>query len=507
MTKPEPREVPYSPVAKLIAKRQAQILTRPSSPAPSTPSTLPSTLVVSQPVEELEVVTHYTPVEAAMAEEEALYEVNQKHAVILNLGGSGKCVVMEWTQNKINPQWQEPSYRTFTSFRERCSNEYVQSEEMTSKGKKIGVAPLGSWWLTQPSRRQYADVDLVPNGPKVLPGNRFNLWEKFGVEPEQGDWSPLSAHLHDVLAAGDPKCADYILKYTAWKLQHPGERPEVALVFKGKKGTGKGLWMTTLLKIFGPHGVHIHNTAHLVGKHNKHLQNKLLVCADEAVWGGDKEAERVLKGMVTDPTIMIEPKGVDAFEWPNRLGLIMSANEKWVVPATEDERRWAVFEVNPIHMQDEAYFVPLFDEIEKGDCVAAMLYDMLQMELGKWHPRYNIPQTAALLEQKVHSLDGLDQWWLAKLNTGQTPTPQKNNPRHIISAKLLDEAKKFSQRNSYVTETEFGRFMRGLGCQHKSTGANWGWVLKPLAEQRADWEQRFGAKWNWLAHIPDWNAT
>ena len=536
MTKPE-----YSPVAKIMAKRQAQPtntelapldpasealgrqgreLARrqatqppftpftPSTP-PSTPSIPPSALPSAvQDLQPVKAVTHYRPFEAAMTEEEALFTINHDHAVILNLGGSGKCVVMEWADSKINCQWQEPSYRTFASFRELHSNQYVQSEEVTSKGKKLGVAPLGAWWLTQPSRHQYADVDLIPNAPNVLPGNRLNLWKGFGVEPKQGDWSPLKYHLHDVLAAGDPKSAEYILKWTAWKFQHPGERPEVSMVFKGKKGTGKGLWMTVALKVFGPHGVQIHKAEHLTGKHNKHLQNKLLVCADEAVWGGDKDAERVLKGMVTDPTLMIEPKGVDAFEWLNRLGIIMSANETWVVPATEDERRWAVFAVSPKHRKEEAYFTPLFDEINNGDLVAAMLHDMLRMDLGKWHPRYNIPQTSALLEQKTHSLGGLDQWWLAKLNTGQTPTPQKNNPRHIISANLLDEAKRYSERNRYVTETEFGRFMRELGCQHKSTGAKWGWVLKPLAEHRADWEARFEAKFDWLEpDIADWNAN
>src|SRR5262245_21608849 len=36
-------------------------------------------------------------------------------------------------------------------------------------------------------------------------------------------WSLLRKHVHEVLASGDPKFADYIIHWTAWVLQHPGD--------------------------------------------------------------------------------------------------------------------------------------------------------------------------------------------------------------------------------------------------------------------------------------------
>ena len=106
-----------------------------------------------------------------------------------------------------------------------------------------------------------------------------------------------------------------------------------------------------------------------------------------------------------------------------------------------------------------------------------MLYDLLEMDLDGWHPRYDIPQTEALIEQKVQSLDGFEQWWFAKLNTGETPMPQMKNPRWVLSKRLLEEAVEHNARAKYVTETEFGNFLRQMGCEHKSTGAAWGWVF------------------------------
>jgi len=260
-----------------------------------------------------------------------------------------------------------------------------------------------------------------------------------------------------------------------------------------------------VLEAFGPHGLQIYSRDHLTGKHNKHLQNRLLLCADEAVWAGDKEAERVLKGLVTERTMTVEPKGIDAFTWRNRLGIIHSTNERWVVPATDDERRYAVFDVDPVHMQDKAYFDPLFEEIDNGGA-AAMLYDLLRLDLEGWHPRHDIPQTEALLEQKMASLEGLDQWWLSKLSTAETPAPEKDNPRWVLAKRLYEEAKNHNARNKFITDTEFGLYLGKVGCGHKSTGKAWGWIFPPIDEARKAWEIRMNGKWEWLRpDVKEWN--
>lgn len=211
--------------------------------------------------------------------------------------------------------------------------------------------------------------------------------------------------------------------------------------------------------------------------------------------------------MVTERTLIIEPKGIDAFNWPNKLGIIQSTNEKWVVPATWDERRYAVFEVSPIYMQQREYFESLFKEIDQGGA-AAMLYDLLRVDLEGWHPRNDIPQTQALVDQKVQSLDGLEQWWFAKLNSGETPMPQKKNPRWVLSKGLLEEVMRHNARAKYVTEMELANFLKKMGCQHKSNGSNWGWIFPPIGEARRAWEIKFGGKCEWVRpDVEEWNES
>ena len=53
------------------------------------------------------------------------------------------------------------------------------------------------------------------------------------------------------------------------------------------------------------------NAKHLVGHFNAHLQHCSVLFADEAFFAGDRSHESVLKGLITEETLLIEPKGVD----------------------------------------------------------------------------------------------------------------------------------------------------------------------------------------------------
>ena len=106
---------------------------------------------------------------------------------------------------------------------------------------------------------------------------------------------------------------------------------------------------------------------------------------------------------------------------------MMSGNDKWIVPASHDERRYAVNRINERWKQDKSYFAPLFAEINNGGA-AAMLYDLLQLDLDGWHPRENVPQTKALLDQKMLGMTGLEQWYVASAQRRRTSKPEPEEP-------------------------------------------------------------------------------
>ena len=203
---------------------------------------------------------------------------------------------------------------------------------------------LGEAWLTHASRRTYRQIALIPDGP--CPADVYNLWRGFGVEPDAGHWDTLKAHLLTVVCSGKVDHYDWLIGWLAYCVQHPGRQAEVAVVLRGLKGTGKGMVGQMLMRIFRDHSLHITNSKHLVGNFNAHLVDALFLFLDEAFWAGDKQGEGTLKALITERTLMIEPKGVDSFQMPNRLKILMASNNDWVVPASADERRYFVLDVS-----------------------------------------------------------------------------------------------------------------------------------------------------------------
>ena len=83
----------------------------------------------------------------------------------------------------------------------------------------------------------------------------------------------------------------------------------------------------------------------------RHMASTLLMHVEEGFWSGDPKAVGILNNLITAPTVSIERKGIDLDQMPSVLRLFMSSNEGWVVPATADERRYAVFESAPSRLR------------------------------------------------------------------------------------------------------------------------------------------------------------
>jgi hypothetical protein len=104
---------------------------------------------------------------------------------------------------------------------------------------------------------------------------------------------------------------------------------------------------------------------------------------------------------------------------------------------SHDERRYAINNINERWKQNKSYFGPLFAEVENGG-VGAMLYDLLKMDLEGWHPREEIPQTAALVEQKMLSLEGPEQWWVNMLGNGQHPRADAKFSKPVFKLRTFE---------------------------------------------------------------------
>jgi phage/plasmid-associated DNA primase len=220
-----------------------------------------------------------------------------------------------------------------------------------------------------------------------------------------------------VIASGNDEIYRYVIAWMADAVQHPAQRPGISLALRGLQGTGKGVFISQFGKLFGPHYKHVTHSHHLVGRFNNHFKDALIVFADETVWIGDRKAEGVLKAMVTEETMQIEPKGRDIYEVQNHIRLMVASNKDWVVPAGLEERRFCVIDVPDTHIQDEAYFKAIVEEMDHGGREALLYHLLNEVDLSNIKLR-NFPRTPALFEQMVRTMEPVQRFWYNMLRRG-----------------------------------------------------------------------------------------
>ncbi|TYO60787.1 hypothetical protein FXV83_41960 [Bradyrhizobium hipponense] len=366
-------------------------------------------------------------------------------------------------------------------------------------------------WHSHPDRRQYDGVEFWPNpeGAKGTP-NYLNFWRGFDVIPSpSGSCTIFRDHLLTNVCDGAPELFKYVFGWMAHIVQKPRERLGTAIVLRGRRGTGKSKVGEVLGSLFSSHYFQVDDARYITGQFNAHMASCLLLQADEAVWAGDKAAEGRLKGLITSEMQMIESKGVDPIRLRNFVRVIMSSNEGWVVPAGMDERRFVVLDVNPRCAQDRAYFADMDDELNKGGR-GRLLHDLLTFDLDQvdlWH----LPQTQALLEQKIRSLDTIDDFWFNRLHEGG------EWPQQIACDLLYAEYLKAASQVGVGRKrgaAEFGkrlaklvpdlrRFRPAIEVDPGVVKRVWSYDMPSLDECRAAFDDLLGQPVDWPALPPE----
>jgi hypothetical protein len=364
----------------------------------------------------------------------SIERLNEEFALVLM--GSKAVVFLEQPEAMIEDQKRMLSIDAFKAW---FANRFTERVDRQGNIKAVTWATA---WMQSRERRSYRGIEFFPD-PQNLPGTDgyLNLWSGYAFAPaESPDWRRYKTfrdHLLNNICSGAEKNFRWVFGFFAHMVQRPRERLGVALVMRGRMGSGK----TKVGEIFGAltprHYFLVDDPRYVTGQFNAHMATCLLLQADEAVWAGDKAAEGRLKGLITSPIQQIEAKGVDPIRLPNYVRLIMTSNEEWVVPAGKDERRFAVLDVDPRVAQNHAYFREMDAELEDGG-YAHLLGDLLAFDLGSVDLR-KIPHTEALLEQKIRSLDSVESWWFGRLRSATSTRRSSDWRREVAITALFDD--------------------------------------------------------------------
>ena len=164
-----------------------------------------------------------------------LIEMNGRYAVVESAGKQGL-----FGLRKVR--------RTLAA-RCRCSQQFMISVRFTQNGRKLlseesgkeRKIGLGKWWIDHDCRRQFDEIVYAPSVITKPASRKLNLWNGFGCEPHKGNCARYIAHLRDNICSGEEAPGEYLLNWMAYVVQFPERQGEVAVVLRGKEGTGKGV--------------------------------------------------------------------------------------------------------------------------------------------------------------------------------------------------------------------------------------------------------------------------
>ncbi|NPD68927.1 hypothetical protein HN018_02845 [Lichenicola cladoniae] len=203
----------------------------------------------------------------------------------------------------------------------------------------------------------------------------------------------------------------------------------------------------------------------------------------------------MLKSLITEPYLTVEAKFQNAIQSPNYLHVMMASNEEWVVPASQDARRFFVLEVSEKMKNDHAYFGAIAAQMEAGG-YEAMLHDLLALDLTGFNVRA-VPVTEGLQRQRKLSLPTTEAWWQDCLDRGYVfrsklgleavfGTWHEEVSTEILFASYLDFAEHRRERQILSREM-LGRFMKKMGGKAKRLS------YAPVGEHLTDETSAYGS--------------
>lgn len=271
---------------------------------------------------------------------------------------------------------------------------------------------LHRFWAESPDRAivRVAEVGFDP--ACTDPAITCNLWAGWPTKAKAGKCDKLLELLRYMCSAErDPQALyQWVLRWIAYPMQHPGAKMRTTVVVHGPQGTGKNMFFEAVLAIYGAYG-RIIDQAAIEDRFNSWASRKLFLIADEVVARSDLyHVKNKLKSFITGDRIRINPKNMAEYEEANHVNLVFLSNEAMPVVLEEGDRRHCII-WTPEKLQPE-FYAGVLAELNNGG-VAALHDFLLNLDLGEFDQGTLPPLSDAKAKLVDLSLDSTSRWFYA----------------------------------------------------------------------------------------------
>ena len=261
--------------------------------------------------------------------------------------------------------------------------DYDSQKDKWAKKKFINT------WLDDENIRQYERMVFKPyHLTDALNKKYYNLYkgtraEKLDIlEIDYSIIQPILDHIKKVMMNNNDQYFNWFIEYLAQIIQKPVDKTNVAIVFHGKQGCGKNIFIDFFAN--GILGTDLalstaNPTKTVFSQFNACIINKILLVCNEI--GGEMYGlmDKV-KDLITAPSLDTEKKFADRITVDNYINCIMTTNNTNPLNIPLDDRRFVWFECNNSQIGNVEYFQNLAD-LMNDDKTVATFYHYLKNEV------------------------------------------------------------------------------------------------------------------------------
>ena len=297
------------------------------------------------------------------------------------------------------------------------SYEHLQYTDFKFNGKTYEAleAQFITDWLRCPTMRLYDDIGVYPTGLKC-PSNYYNMWRPFDMELVT-EWiqcddavEKIKKHIL-ILSGNDETVCDYFIKWIAQMIQYPAIK-SICPTLISKEGAGKGTLLQLLTKMLGSNKVFetTQPSRDVWGEFNGLMAEAFLVNLDELGKKETNESEGRIKGLITDPTLKINNKGVAQFPIQSFHRFIITTNNEDPIKTTKDDRRKIIIKSGDELCGNKEYFNDLYKLLDDLDVIKSCYeYFKAIPDMDKFNS-LPMPVTQYQADLKELSVSPIESW-------------------------------------------------------------------------------------------------
>lgn len=230
------------------------------------------------------------------------------------------------------------------------------------------------FWLSSPYRKMVLSDQVVfdptfighviSDDPTEYFKNQINLFYGLEFKPKKGKCDLILAHVLR-LCNNDPELCNWVLRWVAYPLQHPGSKMRTSIIMHGEEGTGKNIfWEEIICKLYGKYGIVI-TQSQIENQFTGWISCKLFAVADEVVSQAEKRhIKGRLKYYVTGGQVSVNEKNLPERWEKNHMNFVFLSNDIQPLILDTGDRRYTVIWCDDVPPKD--YFNALSHEINNG---------------------------------------------------------------------------------------------------------------------------------------------